>query len=391
MILTLFLASGQQVRAEASYVLLEPLPKISGVPQPTTCVDKNGKQIVDKSGTPVTNDGSFIKCIGINSFISYIFKFVIALAVFLATVMIIWGGFEYMFSESFTKKNDAKQKFADAGFGLAVALCSYLILQTIDPRLVQINTTVPEIKIKIDEETTGYLTSVEQDLRKVSAQTRETVLGMETEIKDLEKRKAELEQILATAETSEGTGDALLELHEVTQKLNDLKAKQIQIIANGNMSGYYRNAIGYLQNGGGTDEAVKNAVNSIKADYEKYSKDPSIVANPAAAEDLKFQEVFRLQQINEESYLHQKIEAYQAALIKYGPNGATVKPLTAELQAIRSTATENLKFFNGETTTSTQTDLTRAKKDQILSEEYKAVAENRVKLIRLTVGSTTVK
>ncbi|MEK7095409.1 MAG: pilin [Patescibacteria group bacterium] len=114
--------SAQVVNAQAKneYTLLEPLPAVDG----------SGK-VMDK--------------IDLNTYIEYVFKFSIALAVFLAVIMIIWGGFEYMLSEIPFIKTNAKSRITNAIMGLLGALVSYLILVTIDPRLVQINTTIDPI------------------------------------------------------------------------------------------------------------------------------------------------------------------------------------------------------------------------------------------------------
>ncbi len=115
---------------KGQYCLLEPLPNIPGAGQPASCV---------------TKDGTAIWCVEFSTFIAYAFKFMIALAVFLATVSIIYGGFEYMLSEVPFVKTEGKSRITKALYGLGAALISYLILQTIDPRLVQINTTLQPI------------------------------------------------------------------------------------------------------------------------------------------------------------------------------------------------------------------------------------------------------
>jgi len=69
-------------------------------------------------------------------FLGNVFSFGIAAAVVLALIMIIWGGIEYMTTDSWQNKDDGKKRIQDALLGLGLALISYLILFTINPCLV---------------------------------------------------------------------------------------------------------------------------------------------------------------------------------------------------------------------------------------------------------------
>ncbi|MFA6158504.1 MAG: pilin [Candidatus Paceibacterota bacterium] len=61
----------------------------------------------------------------------------------IATVMIIWAGFEYMYVEAIGKKSAAKERITNAFLGLLVILGSYILLRTINPNLVSFNVTLP--------------------------------------------------------------------------------------------------------------------------------------------------------------------------------------------------------------------------------------------------------
>lgn len=77
------------------------------------------------------------------NFLGQMFKFGIALAVALAVIMCIWGGIEYMTTDSWQKKSGGQKKINDSLKGLALALSSYLILYLINPNLVDFsNNTV---------------------------------------------------------------------------------------------------------------------------------------------------------------------------------------------------------------------------------------------------------
>ncbi len=82
----------------------------------------------------LTTNASTVDNLG--NFLGSLFKFGIALAVALAVIMCIWGGIEYMTTDSWQKKSDGERKIKDSLSGLALALSSYFILYIINPNLV---------------------------------------------------------------------------------------------------------------------------------------------------------------------------------------------------------------------------------------------------------------
>ncbi|MFA6797185.1 MAG: hypothetical protein WCR40_00515 [Candidatus Paceibacterota bacterium] len=72
----------------------------------------------------------------LGAFVGQIFNFGIAIAVVLALIEIIWGGVQYMTTDSWYTKSDGKDRIQNAFLGLAIALLSYLLLYTINPELV---------------------------------------------------------------------------------------------------------------------------------------------------------------------------------------------------------------------------------------------------------------
>jgi hypothetical protein len=69
-------------------------------------------------------------------FLTQVFNFGIAIAVTLAFIMMVWGGIEYMTTDSWQGKDNGKKRISDALWGLGLALVSYTILWTINPCLV---------------------------------------------------------------------------------------------------------------------------------------------------------------------------------------------------------------------------------------------------------------
>lgn len=150
-----------------SYTLLQPLPTLDG-----------------SGATSPTMD--------LNNYIGYIFKFAIAISAFLAVIMIIWGGFEYMTSEIPFIKTSGKERIQNAIFGLLMVLASYLILLTIDPRLVEINTTIPKINIGT-KDVAKFNDTLEENLSKLSAEKQAEVNSLTAINTEKQSRIDELE------------------------------------------------------------------------------------------------------------------------------------------------------------------------------------------------------
>lgn len=108
----------------SAYTPLEPLPCIpaNGI-TPTDCMVAGNK-------------------IDFATYFQYIFNLAIAMAAALAVFMIVWGGFTYMTTDSWSGKSAGLEKAKHAVYGLVLILASYLILRTIDPRLVAIPSTL---------------------------------------------------------------------------------------------------------------------------------------------------------------------------------------------------------------------------------------------------------
>jgi hypothetical protein len=137
-----------------SYVLLAPIP----------CLGTNGST---DPGTTCVNGQ--VTSTSIQGYLIYVFKLIIALAVLLAIIMTIWGGFKYMTVESVTGKSGARKTIQDAVTGLLLALASYLILYTINPNLVNLaNVNVPKLNVKVNPAITDTLAAVNTQIQQAS-------------------------------------------------------------------------------------------------------------------------------------------------------------------------------------------------------------------------------
>lgn len=73
-------------------------------------------------------------------YIKYIFTAAVGISGLIAFVMLTWGGIEHLMAAGNTSKmGEAKDRMFSAFIGIGILLSSYIILRTIDPRLVFIN------------------------------------------------------------------------------------------------------------------------------------------------------------------------------------------------------------------------------------------------------------
>lgn len=86
--------------------------------------------------------------VNMSSYLSGMIKLLIALASGLAVLMLIIGGTQYVASGVLPdQKSDAKERMKGAIGGLVLILVSYLILNSINPKLVQFHLMLPPIGV----------------------------------------------------------------------------------------------------------------------------------------------------------------------------------------------------------------------------------------------------
>lgn len=126
-----------QGATSGQYQVLAPLP----------CVESSNFKCA--SNADITVQNGLATGLSFKGYIQYLFNLLIALAAVAAVFMIVWGGFTYMSTDSFYKKEEGLEKVRHAVYGLLLVLCSFLILRTVDPRLTQVSDTlVPPLQLK---------------------------------------------------------------------------------------------------------------------------------------------------------------------------------------------------------------------------------------------------
>ncbi len=247
---------------DGKYTLLEPLPCVPTATQ--TC------------------DGSApVKEIAINEYIEYVFKFAIAIAVFLAVVVIIFGGFEYMLSESFTKKDSAKTRITNAVLGLLAALLSYLILATIDPRLVSIKTQIEPIRSNFVDKKglKDFNTSLESELRTLTNEERKSVSESDERLKKLKNQRDDLISIYNNQEqfdTYIEEDEYIKELQNLSLQIRAEEASQIKTISSGVGREEMRTATSILSDPDQYSTSLLRGVTGGLADNEFHLRDATV-------------------------------------------------------------------------------------------------------------------
>jgi len=88
--------------------------------------------------TDAREQGGMIEIPYLAQYISGIYRLSVGLGAILAAIMIVYGGFRYMLAAALPQVQESKTIIQDAVIGLVVLLSSFLILKTINPKLVEV-------------------------------------------------------------------------------------------------------------------------------------------------------------------------------------------------------------------------------------------------------------
>ena len=95
---------------------------------------------------PLGEGGTLLTKYTISTYLSGMFKLIIALGAAFAVLMGITGGIQYVASGiAPAARKGAKERITNAILGLVIILTSYLVLNTIDPKLVEFNFKLPAL------------------------------------------------------------------------------------------------------------------------------------------------------------------------------------------------------------------------------------------------------
>lgn len=123
---------------------------------------------------PGTTISEGAKTTDMGTYLAGAIKLLLAIGASIAILMTVIGGTHYVAAGiSPDAKSNAKKMIADAFIGLSLMLVSYLILNSINPKLVQFNLSLKEAKVKVTD-----LTPLDVGLDKVYGENSFVVAGV---------------------------------------------------------------------------------------------------------------------------------------------------------------------------------------------------------------------
>lgn len=194
----------------STYTLLEPLPCINGNTASST--------------TPGCVDGK-ISNFEVDYYITYAFRFAIAFAAFAAVCVFTYGGFEYMVSESsLTNKKAAKDRMQNSVLGLLAVLGSYVILNTIDPRLVNVSTKIEPLRLRNSAPALDFSDLI-ADLGQQAQDVRQRIANGAASTTEINNRINELYSELDSATSTEESERIQLEVERLEEQKKAIAAQ----------------------------------------------------------------------------------------------------------------------------------------------------------------------
>ncbi len=113
------ISAQESYKSRGEYTLLAPLPKV------TDCTDEQ----VAAGNVECKTD--------IKKYVEGMFQLLLGLASVFTVGSIVYGGFEYITTDNFMGKSDGIKRIQNSLWGLVLVICSWIVLYTINPRLIQ--------------------------------------------------------------------------------------------------------------------------------------------------------------------------------------------------------------------------------------------------------------
>lgn len=283
-----------------NYKLLEPLP----------CIQDE----VNKCDSTNTNSDGYLSTVNLETFFRYAYNLLVALASVAAVFMMVYGGFLYVTTDSWQDKKTGKTYFFNALIGVGMILISYLVLQTVNPKLVQFPEKIPPLKSSyqpfsidtffqdLNREASAYHLTGQQfvDEAKASKKNVEVLLKKKTE---LENRLSSL-RINNTGLDPDNQEEKALELEiaktddQIRNEKAEIELKLAKSIINNAAIGETFDAINLKQNinGSMTTESLKkeirNGINRVDTTKETRARElkalgaAEFITRPGGLEDV---------------------------------------------------------------------------------------------------------
>ncbi len=129
----------------------------STTPTPTCSAGRDGYCLLAPLGGV-----SVIRDKDLNDYFGMMYKILIGLAGVLAVIMIFFGGVQYMTTDALGGKEEGRTRIKNAVYGLIIALGSYAILNTVNPKLLNFTFGVDKVNIQFTPDETLFGQTEEQ-------------------------------------------------------------------------------------------------------------------------------------------------------------------------------------------------------------------------------------
>ena len=128
-----------------SYRLLAPWPGLSVVLDPSLCAEEKAAGRLDSNAI----------C-DINGLLNYLFKLLIGLTAVSLVLRIMFEGYQYIVTDIPFLKSSAKSHLSESFFGLVLALSAWMLLNTINPKLVSNSLNIKSVEVGIEVTAPNY-------------------------------------------------------------------------------------------------------------------------------------------------------------------------------------------------------------------------------------------
>ncbi len=150
-----------------AYYFLAPLP-IEG-----SQVDASGNQFINIGA----NDGAE-ESFDFGDYFNGLLKFAIGIAGALAVVMIVVGGIQYMSTDNFGEKAQGKEHIKNAVGGMILLIGAYMILNTLNPNLVDFNFKISGVSVSAD----GIITLSDEEYYAITGVSKPLPAAIDTAV-----------------------------------------------------------------------------------------------------------------------------------------------------------------------------------------------------------------
>lgn len=258
-VITLFAITGatltiipiqQVLAADSTYTLLEPLP-----------------DVMNSGATPQPE-------VNLTTYIKDAINLLIALSAVAAVFMIVWGGLQYMTTDSWGGKSAGIEKLWNAVIGLLMVLSTYLILHTINPKLVDIATipTLTGLQTSSPQSLIDQLTAETDSLNSIANGSYDKAKSALATVAALNNKLNTAQQNYAINCVGGWLNDQTCDQanKEIADLKNQIASTTASVIVN-NQSAITTNSLAAATNvlgGDTTKEAISNDVTTIKSSID---------------------------------------------------------------------------------------------------------------------------